>query len=110
MDRIILKKDVENCKTMSCRICILHNERYHFLYDYPVGTNFLQNSHICVYNFNVDNGVPDSVLKKGVVIQSPKMEYSQKQVLLTQTLQVPHNSQVLPIQTANYLVLTDLHV
>jgi len=95
---------------MSCRTCILHNERYHFLYDYPVSTNFLQNWQICVYNFNVDNGVLDSVLKKGLVIQSPKMEYTQKQVLLTQTLQVPHNSKVLSIQTANYLALTDLHV
>jgi len=110
MERIILKKNVENCKTMSFRTCILHTERCHFLCDYPGGTNFLQNWHTCVYNVYVDNGVPNRVLKKVVVIQSSKMKYIQKQVLLTQTLQVPHNSQVLPIQTASYLALTDLHV
>jgi len=95
---------------MSFRTCILHNERCHFLYDYTGGTNFLQNWQICVYYINVDNAVPNRVLRKVVVIQSPKMECTQKQVLLTQTLQVPHNSQVLPIQTASYLALMDLHV
>jgi len=110
MERIIVKKYVENCKTMSFRTCIEHNERCHFLYDYPGGTYFFHNWQICIYNVYADNGVPHRVLKKAVVIQSPKMECIQKQVLLTQTLQVPHNSQVLPIQTASYFALTDLHV
>jgi len=108
--RIILKNYVESCKTMSFRTCVLYNERCHFLYDYPGGTNFLQNWQTCVYNVYADNGVPDRILKKVVVIQSTKMECTQKQVLLTQTLQVPRNSQVLPIQTASCFALMDLHV
>jgi len=55
------------------------------LYNYPGGTNFPKNWQICVYNVNVDNGVPDRVLKKAAVIQSPKMKYTQTGSTYTNT-------------------------